>query len=53
LSEITYLRWAVTAGLVYGTYTETGKFTAISFLLLFSAIEILVISIERRKTHEK
>ena len=35
------VRWALTAALVFGVYTETGIWTAISMTLIFVAIEII------------
>lgn len=35
-----YVRYFLTLLLVYGVYTETGKWTALSFLLVFVAIEV-------------
>ena len=35
------IRFTLTLLLTYGVYTETGKWTAISFLLIFTAIEII------------
>ena len=36
-------RWALTAALIFGVYTETGVWTAISMTLIFVAIEIIVL----------
>ena len=35
------IRFVLTLALVYGAYTETGKWTALSFLLVFIAIELI------------
>ena len=40
-----YIRWVLTLGLIYGAYTETGIWTAISLLLIFLSIEIQVYNI--------
>ena len=37
------IRWALTAALVFGVYTETGIWTAISMTLIFVAIEIITL----------
>ena len=36
----TLIRYVLTLLLIYGSYTETGKFTALALLLIFIAIEI-------------
>lgn len=35
-----FIRWALTLLLIYGAYTETGIFTAISLLLIAIALEL-------------
>ncbi len=34
------IRFVLTLALIYGSYTETGVFTALSLLLIFVAIEL-------------
>jgi len=46
------IRFVLTLALVYGAYTETGKWTALSFLLVFIAIELIcsTITLVSRRT---
>ncbi len=37
------IRWALTAALIFGVYTETGKWTAISLALVMIAIEMMLL----------
>ena len=37
-----WIRWALTAALLFGVYTETGVYTAISLALIFFSTEVIV-----------
>ena len=37
-----WFRWALTAALVFGVFTETGVYTAIALALIFFSTEVIV-----------
>lgn len=45
---MTIIRILLSLLLCWGVYTETGSYTAISFFLIFIAIEVLIL-IERKR----
>lgn len=46
------IRIILTLLLIWGAYTETGKWTALCLLLIFMAIEALSLAINKRRIRE-